>query len=60
MTKSIQLDLSKLRSGLFWDTTLENINWIEHKPYVLKRVMERGTEEEKKIIQDFYSSKDLI
>lgn len=54
LTKHIKPDLSKLRTGLFWDTKLENIDWVEHKQYVVNRVMERGTEEEKVLIQDFY------
>lgn len=53
-TKHIKPDLSKLRTGLFWDTKLEDIDWVEHKQYVVNRVMERGTEEEKVLIQDFY------
>lgn len=54
LTKHLKPDLSKLRSGLFWDTKIENIDWIQHREYVIERVMERGTEEEKALIKEFY------
>jgi plasmid maintenance system antidote protein VapI len=59
LTKQIKPDLSKLRTGLFWDTKLENIDWIEHKQYVIDRVMERGNEKEKKLIKDFYALQNV-
>ncbi|RPA66871.1 plasmid maintenance system antidote protein [Cyclobacteriaceae bacterium YHN15] len=59
LTKKIKPDLSRLRPALFWDTTFDNIDWLQHKQYVIDRVMERGTEEEKKLIKDFYASQDV-
>ena len=47
-------DFKKLRRVLFWDTKMENINWEKHKDYVIKRVLERGNEEEKMEITAFY------
>jgi plasmid maintenance system antidote protein VapI len=47
-------DLSKIRSVLFWDTEFEKIDWILQKPAVIKRVFERGNEEEKNEIYRFY------
>jgi len=47
-------DLSKFRPVLFWDTKIEKIDWIIQKEAVIRRVMERGNEIEKKEIQDFY------
>lgn len=47
-------DLTKLRPILFWDTTIENINWEEQKNAVIKRVFERGNEIEKNEITRFY------
>jgi plasmid maintenance system antidote protein VapI len=52
-------DLSKLRSVLFWDTDIKKINWEKHKSAVIKRVFERGNEEEKNEITRFYSN-DLL
>ena len=47
-------DLSKFRPVLFWNTEKEKIDWIIQKEAVIRRVMERGNEIEKKEIQDFY------
>ena len=47
-------DLSKLRKGLFWDTTFDKIDWQQMKVAVIKRVFSRGTEEEKEEIICFY------
>ena len=56
LTKHIKPDLTKLRSALFWDANLENIDWIEHRQYVIDRVNERGTDAEKELIAEFYTS----
>ncbi|HOX78105.1 MAG TPA: plasmid maintenance system antidote protein [Bacteroidales bacterium] len=47
-------DLSKIRPVLFWDTEPEKINWILQKEAVIKRVFERGNEEEKEELIRFY------
>ncbi len=47
-------DISKLRSGTFWDTTFDKIDWQQMKVAVIKRVFSRGTEEEKAEIIRFY------
>jgi len=54
-----QPDLSKLRTALFWDTRIENIDWINQKTAVIKRVAERGNEQEKEEITRFYG-KDVV
>jgi hypothetical protein len=56
-------DISKLRRVLFWDTVMEKIDWEKQKASVIKRVFERGNEEEKKEITRFYgknSVKELL
>lgn len=47
-------DLSLFREALFWDTDINKINWIQQKEAVIKRVFERGNEQEKKEIKRFY------
>ena len=47
-------DLSKLRSVLFWDTLINTINWEKQKNAVIKRVYERGNENEREEISRFY------
>jgi len=51
-----QPDLTKLRSVLFWDTSIDTIDWIKQKKAVVKRVMERGNEIEKNEITRFYNT----
>jgi antitoxin HigA-1 len=47
-------NLSKLRSVLFWDTSIEKIDWQKQKKAVIKRVFERGNDIEKNEITLFY------
>lgn len=47
-------DLTKIRKILFWDTSFEKIDWEKHKRSIIKRVFQRGNEEEKKEIKKFY------
>jgi plasmid maintenance system antidote protein VapI len=51
---SLKPDLTKLRKVLFWDTDIQKIDWEKQKKAVIKRVFERGNEEEKKEITHFY------
>lgn len=47
-------DLTKLRKVLFWDTDMGKIDWQSYRKSVIKRVFERGNEEEKAEITHFY------
>lgn len=47
-------DLTKLRKVLFWDTDMGKIDWQSYRKSVIKRVFERGNEEEKAEITRFY------
>ena len=47
-------NLKLIRPVLFWDTKFENINWIKQKKAVIKRVFERGNEDEKNEIKRYY------
>lgn len=47
-------NLSLLRRGLFWDTSIETIDWSKQYKAVIKRVFERGDENEKDEIVRFY------
>lgn len=51
--------ISKLRRVLFWDTNFDKIDWELQKEAIIKRVFERGNEEEKKEITRFYG-KEVI
>lgn len=53
-------DLSKIRSIVFWDTTIEKIDWDKHMGFVVMRIFERGTQEEKREITRFYGWKIVL
>ena len=53
-------DLTKFRSSIFWDTKIENIDFIAHCRYVINRVFERGNEEEINEIIRFYGKAKII
>lgn len=50
-------DISKFRKSLFWDTRIERILWSKQKLAVIKRIFERGNEQEKQEIIRFYGAK---
>lgn len=52
-------DLTKLRSILFWDTDIANIDWEKQRNAVIKRVFERGNENEKQEISRFYGQNSV-
>lgn len=51
------LDMSKLRKGLFWDTEIQNIDAVKHVKAIIRRVFERGNDEEKSYITQYYGEK---
>lgn len=52
-------DFSKIPRFLFWDTNFDEIDWKNKYVAVIKRVFERGDEEAKIEIENFYG-KELI
>lgn len=53
-------DISKFTPTLFWDTSIERINWLEHSRYVINRVFERGTEDQIKEVLRFYGREKIL
>lgn len=47
-------DLSKFRPALFWETSMDMIDWHQHKRSVIERVFERGNDIEKQEVIKFY------
>ena len=47
-------DVSKFRRALFWDTDINKIDWQLQSKAVIRRVFQRGTEEEKAELTRFY------
>lgn len=52
-------NLDNFREAIFWDTTVDKIDWDKNKRAVIKRVLERGNETEIKEIILFYG-KEVI
>lgn len=52
-------DLTKLREGIFWDTTFEKIDWKLMKRAVITRVFAYGNEIEKEEITRFYGKNNV-
>lgn len=48
--------IPNVRKILFWDTDFMNIDWYRQKEFVIRRIMQRGNDEEKKEIENFYKS----
>jgi plasmid maintenance system antidote protein VapI len=59
LKQNLRPDISKLRTVLFWDTDINNINWIAYKKAVIQRVFERGNDDEKREITRFYSKPEI-
>ncbi len=53
-------NLSLLRKALFWDTTYDNIDWQKNKRAVIKRVLERGNDQEINEIISFYGKQVVM
>jgi len=52
-------DLSLIRPVIFWDTDINTIDWDKHKNSVIKRVFERGNEQEINEIIRFYGKNTI-
>jgi hypothetical protein len=48
LTKKVEQGEFPFSQYLFWDTSLEKIDIIKHKNYIVERVLSRGT------LKDFY------
>lgn len=56
ITRSSHPDFSKLRRILFWDTDFDRIDWQQQKGAVIRRVFERGNEQEQAEVRRFYGN----
>jgi len=52
-------DLSELSPHLFWDTPLENIDWHEHRAFIVERVMGYGRMKDWETIKQWYGKEGL-
>ena len=52
-------DLKKFRPVIFWDTDIKTIDWEKNKPSVIRRIFERGNDQEINEIIRFYGKKEI-
>ncbi|MEP1489748.1 MAG: HigA family addiction module antitoxin [Algibacter sp.] len=52
-------NLDNIRKIIFWDTTIDKIDWDKNKRAVIKRILERGNESEINEIISFYGRKTI-
>ncbi len=52
-------DLRRLRKVIFWDTDMKSIDWNRQYKAVIRRVFERGNQQEKKEITRFYGKEKI-
>ena len=52
-------NLEVIRKTIFWDTDLLMIDWQKHYKSVIRRIFERGNEQEKQEIVLFYGTKKV-
>lgn len=53
-------NFSKIRPVVFWDTDISKIDWEKNKTAVIKRIAERGNDEEITEIIRFYGKEIII
>ena len=59
LSSLVHPDFQKFRPVIFWDTDIKKIDWENNKPSVIRRIFERGNEEEINEIIRFYGKKDI-
>jgi plasmid maintenance system antidote protein VapI len=59
LTHQAKPNMAIFQKALFWDTSIDKINWQRHKRDVIRRVFERGTEAEIKEIISFYGKQTV-
>ncbi len=52
----MKMELSKV---LFWDVDYDTIDWEKHAPYVVERIITRGTLEDFREIKNYYGKSKL-
>lgn len=53
-------NLSKIRSVIFWDTSIDKIDWSKNRNAIIQRVLERGNTDEINEIISFYGKPTIL
>ncbi len=56
----MDLFISNLSSGLFWDVDPETLNEKKHKRFIIQRVLSRGSKLDFDQMTSYYSHEELI
>lgn len=48
-----------LSNHLFWDTPVENIDWYDHRAFIVERVMGYGEMKDWEIVKEMYSKEEM-
>ena len=54
MTRSNGVPIPRIRSVVFWDTDPSLLDWDKHRTFIMKRVLEKGSEEEINAVKQYY------
>lgn len=52
-------NMNSIRKVIFWDTTIDKIDWNKNKRAIIKRILERGNETEINEIISFYGKRTI-
>lgn len=55
----LKIPTKNLSKRLFWDTNPEQVDMIEHKSFIVSRVLEYGTFKDWKFIFEYYGLQDI-
>lgn len=58
-TKKRSPNVKDLSQRMFWDTSIEDIDWYEHRAFIVERVMTYGQLSDWKLIRQWYSEEEL-
>ena len=54
-----QPNINIIRKAIFWDTTIDKIDWDKNKRAIIKRILERGNKTEINEIISFYGKRTI-
>lgn len=52
--------IAKLSKGIFWDVDREQLDAVQHKSFIVSRVLSRGTFNDFKVLLKIYNKQELI
>lgn len=59
-SKNTKTKIPKINKFIFWDTDFDKLDWIQYRKSIIKRIFERGFEEDKIEIISFYGEEIIL